>query len=194
MNHCWRPHHQSPVNAAASQVRGVLSQIHRPEPLHHPVVGPLRDLCRCDVVLERDGRAPTLPLTNLPTCRLRLPERYLVRGPASETAGFVGVQAEDLNGPLNAEVMENTAHLQRQQVLLGNRHRRKRVTSHAERFGKSWVRMFSSPRSCSAASARQHEPRQSDSCTAGGRCRPAILKKTTALFNKRPEDVVVVVL
>lgn len=47
--------------------------------------------------------------------------RYLIRGSSSETAWIVGVEAEDLNGPLDAEMMENTAHLQRQQVLLGNK-------------------------------------------------------------------------
>lgn len=38
---------------------------------------------------------------------------------------------------------------------------------------------FSSPQSCSAACVRPHEPHQSDSCTAGGRCRPATLKRTS---------------
>lgn len=47
-------HHQSSMNTAASQVWGVFSQIGRSEPLHHSVVGPLRDLCWRDVVLERE--------------------------------------------------------------------------------------------------------------------------------------------
>lgn len=48
--------------------------------------------------------------------------RYLIRWASPQTVGSEGVDAEDLNGPLDAEVMENAAHLQRQQVLLGNRH------------------------------------------------------------------------
>lgn len=111
------------MNTAASQIWGIFGQIYRSEPLHHSVVGPLRDLCRRDVVLERDERMQRLPVTTLKTCRLWLLVRYLIRGSSSETAGFVGVEAEDLNRPLNAEVMENTAHLQRQYVLLGNHHR-----------------------------------------------------------------------
>lgn len=46
--------------------------------------------------------------------------RYLIRRSTSETGGSVGVEAEDLNGPFDAEMMEDAAHLQRQQVLLGN--------------------------------------------------------------------------
>lgn len=46
--------------------------------------------------------------------------RYLVGGSSPETVGLVGVEAEDLDGPLDAEMMENAAHLQRQQVVLGN--------------------------------------------------------------------------
>lgn len=49
---CCSSHHEGSMNATASQVRGVFSQIHRSEPLHHSVVGPLGDLCRCDVVLD----------------------------------------------------------------------------------------------------------------------------------------------
>lgn len=48
---------------------------------------------------------------------------YLIRGASSETVGLVGIEAQHLDGPLNTEVMENTAHLQRQQVLLGISHR-----------------------------------------------------------------------
>lgn len=51
--------------------------------------------------------------------------RYLVGGTPPETVGLVGVEAENLNGPFDAEVMENTAHLQRQEVLLGSRNRNK---------------------------------------------------------------------
>lgn len=53
--------------------------------------------------------------------RLRLPVWYLVRGTSPQTVGGEGVDAQDLNGSLDAEVMENADHLQRQQVLLGNR-------------------------------------------------------------------------
>lgn len=56
---------------------------------------------------------------------LGLAVRYLIRGSSPETVGFVAVEAEDLNGPLDAEVMENTAHLQRQQVLLGTSQEKK---------------------------------------------------------------------
>lgn len=50
--------------------------------------------------------------------RLLVP--HLVGRPASEAAGLVAVEAQHLNSPLDAEVMENAAHLQRQQVILGN--------------------------------------------------------------------------
>lgn len=40
------------MNAAAPQIWSVFCQIHRAEPLHHSVVGPLGDLSWCDVVLD----------------------------------------------------------------------------------------------------------------------------------------------
>lgn len=35
---------------------------------------------------------------------------YLVRGPSAEAVGLVEVEPEDLDGSLDAEVVENTAH------------------------------------------------------------------------------------
>lgn len=66
-----------------------------------------------------------------------LPVRYLIRGSSPETVGYVGVEAEDLNGPLDAEMMENAAHLQRQQVLLGNS---KRVFTKSGRLSNDLFR------------------------------------------------------
>lgn len=40
------------MNAAAPQVWSIFCQIHRAEPLHHSVVGPLGDLSGRDVVLD----------------------------------------------------------------------------------------------------------------------------------------------
>ena len=37
-------HHETPMDPAPPQIRGVLRQIHRPEPLHHSVIGPQRHL------------------------------------------------------------------------------------------------------------------------------------------------------
>lgn len=42
----------------------------------------------------------------------------------------------------------------------------------------------SSPLSCSAACVHQFEPHQSDFCTAGDQCHPAILK-TNSLFESK---------
>lgn len=36
---------------------------------------------------------------------------YLVRGPSAEAVGLVEVEPEDLDGSLDAEVVEDTAHL-----------------------------------------------------------------------------------
>lgn len=114
------------MNAAAPQIWSIFCQVHRPEPLHHSVVGPLGDLCWCDVVLDTD-KGIKIQISGADSFKTKgreelwLPVRYLIRGSSPETVGFVGVEAEDLNGPLDAEMMENTAHLQRQQVLLGNR-------------------------------------------------------------------------
>lgn len=80
------------------------------------MVGPLGDLCWCDVVLDKD-EGIKIQISGADSIKkqgreeLWLPVRYLIRGPSPETVGFVGVEAEDLNGPLDAEMMENTAHL-----------------------------------------------------------------------------------
>lgn len=44
-------HHQASMHTAASQVRRVFCKVHRSQPLHYPVVGPLGDLSRGNVVL-----------------------------------------------------------------------------------------------------------------------------------------------
>lgn len=128
INWVWtwlRPsHHQPSMDAAAPQIGSVLGQIHRPEPLHHSVVGPLGDLCWCDVILGMTHQwqvSGSEILKRIEEWVLRPPVWYLVRGASPETVGCVGVEAQDLDGPLDAEMMENTAHFQRQQVLLGNR-------------------------------------------------------------------------
>lgn len=130
------------MNSAAPQIRSVFCQIHRAEPLHHSVVGPLGDLCWCDVVLdttrEQKGfRDRDLQQRGGEERGARLPVRYLIRGSSPETVGYVGVEAEDLNGPLDAEMMENAAHLQRQQVLLGNS---KRVFTKSGRLSNDLFR------------------------------------------------------
>lgn len=45
-------YHQTAVNSTSPQVGCILGQIYRAQPLHHTVVGPLRDLSRTDVVLK----------------------------------------------------------------------------------------------------------------------------------------------
>lgn len=44
-------HHQASVHTTASQVGSVFSEVHRPQPLHHPMVGPLGNLCWRNIVL-----------------------------------------------------------------------------------------------------------------------------------------------
>ena len=57
---CLPPHHESSVDSTAPEVGRVFGQVHRAQPLHHTVVGPLGDLCRTDVALEtaRDSILP----------------------------------------------------------------------------------------------------------------------------------------
>lgn len=44
------------MNTTPPQVGGIFRQVHGAEPLHHSVVGPLRDLCWCDVALDDEGK------------------------------------------------------------------------------------------------------------------------------------------
>lgn len=37
-------YHESTMDTAASEIGGVFRQVHRTQPLHHPVVGPLLHL------------------------------------------------------------------------------------------------------------------------------------------------------
>lgn len=45
--------------------------------------------------------------------------QYLVRRPPPQAVWCKGVEAKHLHGSLDAQVMQDTAHLQGQQVLLG---------------------------------------------------------------------------
>lgn len=46
------PHYEASMHATAPQVWCVLCQVHRPQPLHHSVVGPLDHLTGRELVLK----------------------------------------------------------------------------------------------------------------------------------------------
>lgn len=54
-------YNQAPVHSAASKVGRIFRQIHRSEPLHHPVVGPLHHVGRRDVVLLEEPQKVMTP-------------------------------------------------------------------------------------------------------------------------------------
>ena len=45
-------------------------------------------------------------------------DRNLVRGSAAEAVGLIAVDPQHLDGPLDAEMVKDTAHLQIQQIIL----------------------------------------------------------------------------
>ena len=61
-------YHQASMHAAASQVGSVFSQVHRAQPLHHPVVGPLGNLCWRNIVLIAQRRERGLKLSCSSEC------------------------------------------------------------------------------------------------------------------------------
>lgn len=106
------------MNSAPPKVGSVLGQIDGAEPLHHSVVGPLGDLSRCDVVLFKLKQVKRVSDIN---GSRKVGGVYLIRGATSQTVWVIGVQTQDLDGPLDAEVMKDAPHLQRQQIFLQRR-------------------------------------------------------------------------
>lgn len=133
-------HHQASVHTAASEVGSVLSKVHRPQPLHYSVVGPLGNLCWSDVVLWRQSAKEarihhSFKTTSVCTfsCEYKMSisrtgSSNLIRWPTTQAVGLIAVESQHLYSSLDTEVMQDTSHLQRKQVILGDKVRHQWVT------------------------------------------------------------------
>lgn len=121
-------HHQASVHAAASQVGSVFSEVHGPKPLHHSMVGPLGNLCWRNIVLLTKRRRKEKSMsssssafenerqTQTPLIIFREP--HLIRWTPTQAVGLIAVQSEHLDSSLDTEVMQDTSHFQRKQIVL----------------------------------------------------------------------------
>lgn len=55
---------------------------------------------------------------------------HLIRGSPTEAVCLVAVEPQHLDGAFDAEVVEHTAHLQTQQIILAEGKREKLFTKH----------------------------------------------------------------
>jgi hypothetical protein len=87
-------HHQTTVDAAAAQIRRVFAQINRSEPLHHAMVGPQH--------------------------HLGLVELFVAARSTSQALRVEVVQAENVNGSLQAQIVQLAVYVQSLKVLVAH--------------------------------------------------------------------------
>lgn len=80
------------MDTTASEVGGIFCQVHRAQPLHHTMIGPLLNLRWGDAVL--------------------------VRRPPPKTVWLEVIDPQDLDGPFDTEMVQHTHNLQGQEVIL----------------------------------------------------------------------------
>lgn len=122
LNTQWS-HHQSSMNPTASQIGSIFSEIHGPQPLHHPVVGPLRNLCRRNIVLSAKNRESKkraeVAFVNIGLKKpCKIISKHLVRWPSTQAVWLVVVKTENLDSSLDTQVMKDASHFQRKEVIL----------------------------------------------------------------------------
>lgn len=122
-------HYKASVHAAASEVRSVFSQVHRAQPLHYAVIGPLHHLRWRGFILNQSDtntfirklgfkrRRENYMLDHmsdlyLKTRRNRYNSTHLVSGSAPQAVRVELVDVENVDGALDAQMMELTGDLQ----------------------------------------------------------------------------------
>lgn len=106
------------MDTAASQIGSIFGEIHGPQPLHHPVVGPLGDLCWRNIVLvakKREEKGQNRRVFENSRSEI---STHLIRRPSTQAVWLIVVKSENLDGSLDTEVMQDTSHFQRQEVVL----------------------------------------------------------------------------
>lgn len=116
---------------------------------------------------------------------------HLVRWPSTQAVWLVVVQPEDLDSSLDTQVMQDTSHFQRKEVILKGKEKASVIcwTAQVETFSVQLHQCdlssvssgthTHSPLSCSGACGRQPSPHQTGFYTEAGRYRPAILGRKT---------------
>lgn len=98
------------MHTTASQVRSVFSEVHRTQPLHYPMVGPLGNLCWRNIILlaqtaNRGLKSYSGAFVNKNfklNNRIISSSLHLIRRSTPQAVGLIVVESEHLDRSLDA--------------------------------------------------------------------------------------------